>query len=87
MSDLKDEIVKNFNENIINVNGKEFVSIDVFQSAVSEIAVLESLLGTVALKLKKDIFISEDEAIEYITNKHEKVDISYNNGIYIIKAI
>lgn len=86
MNNLKGEIVKNFRDNIINVNGKEYVSLDVFQTAVSEVAVLESLLGAIALKLKKDIFISENEAIEYMTTQHTNVNISYDEGIYVIKT-
>lgn len=86
MKDLKEQLIKSFDENIINLNGKEYVSIDVFQSAVSEIAVLESLIGSIALRFKKDIFISEEETIDYIIDKHEKVYITYNNGIYVIKS-
>ena len=85
MNNLREQIVKSFNDNIINVNGKEYVSIDVFQSAVSELALLESLVGSVALKLNKDIFVSDEEAIEYITEKHDMVDIDYKNGFYTIK--
>lgn len=86
MNDLKECLVDKFDKNIININGREYISIDVFQSAVSEIAVLESLLGSIALRSKNDIKISENEAIEFISEKHELVDISYTDGVYIIKT-
>lgn len=86
MSNLKDHIVEKFNKTIINVNGHEYVSVNVFQSAVSEVAVLESLLGSLALRLNEDIVISEDEAIEYMCKNNENVDIKFDNKNYIIKV-
>lgn len=85
MSDLREHIIKNFNKNIINLNGQEYVSVDVFQSAVSELAVIESLLGSLVLKLNENVTISEEEAIEYMCKYNELVNIEFHDGLYIIK--
>lgn len=85
MSDLKDHIVKTFNKNIINLNGQEYVSVDILQSAISELAVMESLLGTLVLKLNQDVSILEEEAINYICKYNELVDIEFKDGAYLIK--
>lgn len=85
MSNLKEQISKSFNKNIINVNGHEYVSVDVFQTAVSEVAVLESLLGALVLRMKKDVAISEKEAMDYMCKNNEMVNIEFENGDYKIK--
>lgn len=85
LGNLKDNIIKSFNKNIINVNGYEYVSLDVFQSAISELAVMESLLGTLVLKINEDVVISEEEAIDYMCKNNELVDIEFDDDKYIIK--
>lgn len=85
MSNLKNHIVKSFDKDIIILNGKEYVSVDVFQMAVSELAVMESLLGTLVLKLNKDVSIDEEEAIDYMCKLNEKINIEFSDGSYIIK--
>lgn len=82
---FKEELVKSFSEHVINLNGKDYVGLEVFQSAVSEIALLESILGTIALKSKNELLVSDEETIEYISEKHDMIDILYENGNYVIK--
>ena len=85
LPNLKDHIIKSFNKNIINVNGYEYVSLDVFQSAISELAVMESLLGTLVLKINEDVIILEEEAIDYMCKNNELIDIEFDDDKYIIK--
>lgn len=85
MSNLKNHIIKSFDKDIIVLNGKEYVSVDVFQSAISELAVMESLLGSLVLRLNKNISIKEEDAIDYMCKSNEKVDIEFIDGTYLIK--
>lgn len=84
MGNMKDSITESFNKNIITLNGIEYINVDVFQSAVSEVAVLESLLGSIAIKENKNFSVTEEEAIKYITDLNSKVDISYKDNAYNI---
>lgn len=82
---LKKHITESFNNNIAIVNGVEYVNINVFQAAVSELAILDCMLGALVYKTGEDISISEEEIIDFMSQYSDNVVSTFENGSYIIK--
>lgn len=83
---LKEHLTNTFKENVINLNGLEYVSIDVFQQAVSELATLDCMLGAMAYK-SGEIRVKEEDVIDFMVNHSEKVINDFQDGYFIIKTI
>ena len=88
-NNLKEHLTNSFNENIVVVNGVEYINLNVFQSAISEIAILDSILATLVLKNNSEIVVYEEELINYMTQDKERVEVIFDDKTsqFIVREI
>ena len=78
---LEIQIKDKLEEETINVNGKEYISMDIFINLMREAMMTDILLGALLHKegSKK---ISDEEVLMYISERYADTSISYNDGKY-----
>lgn len=83
MSDLNKHLRNSFKDRLAIINGQEYISLDVLQEAVSELALSDAVIGAIGIKYGS-LDITDDEILNYIENQ-ESVEIIYKDGLYSIK--
>lgn len=86
MSDLRKHLNENFKHRMAIINGEEYVSMDVFQEAIAELALADAALGCITLKLGA-FKITDKELTEFMSKKCDSVETTYKDGEYILKRL
>lgn len=81
---LLEQIKEKFKSELVTVNGKIYISIDIFEKALRESMVYEAILGSY-IKNNGDLEVSDNEILSYIASEdYIKKNIIYNNEKYTI---
>lgn len=86
MSELRKHLSESFKHKMAIINGEEYVSMDVFQESVSEIALADAVIGCIALKLGT-MTITDKELTDFMTKNYDKVETTYKDGEYTIRRL
>lgn len=80
---LTDEVVSKLNNETVNVNDKEYISMDLFINLMREAMMTEVLLGSVLHRLG-GIELTDEEILMYISERFENTEIGYKDGKYTL---
>jgi hypothetical protein len=86
MSQLRQHLKQEYKEHIVVVNDREFVSIDVLQEALYNLAISDAVIGALAMKFG-NIEVSEQDIIDYMTEYTDKVEVKMDNGKFVAKRL
>lgn len=78
---LEEQIRQSFKDNTINVNGKDYISLDIFVDSIRDAIFSDALLG-VTLKKVGPIIATDEELLMYISKDYENTEIIYDNNAY-----
>lgn len=78
---LAQHIKKAFKDNTINVNNKEYVSLDLFVDSIKDSMITEALLG-ITLKKIGPIVATDEEILMYMATEYDNTDIIYQNNSF-----
>lgn len=79
--ELKEQIKNKFSKEVITLNNKDYISMDMFINAIKDSMVYEALLGVI-LKREEGIEVSNEEILMYIATDYDKTEIVYSNDKY-----
>lgn len=81
---LLEQIKEKFQSELVTVNGKTYISIDIFEKVLRESMVYEAILGSY-IKNNGELEVSDNEILSYIASEdYIKKNIIYNNEKYTI---
>lgn len=83
---LTSEIIEKLGEETINVNNKEYISMDIFINLMREAMMKDIMLGTILSKEGKKN-LSDDDILFYISTQYDKTDIRYLDGSYTLVSV
>lgn len=86
MSTLKNKILNEFKNEILTVNDKKYIPVEIFQDALYNIALDEAVIGTLAYKFGS-IELKEDDIIKYMTEYTNNVEINMKDGKFTARRI
>lgn len=86
MSTLKNKILNEFKNDILTVNDKKYIPVEIFQDALYNIALDEAVIGTLAYKFG-NIELKQDDIIKYMTEYTNNVEVEMRDGKYIAKRV
>lgn len=78
---LTEQITKAFKDNTINVNGKEYISLELFVDSIKDSIVTDALLG-ITLKKNGPIVATDEEILMYISQDYENTQVIYDSNSY-----
>lgn len=81
---LEKFLINKFKDKIVNINSKNYVSIDLLTESMYNIALNDAILGILALKLGT-IEIKEDDIINYMNEYTNNIEVKFDNNKYVIK--
>jgi calcineurin-like phosphoesterase len=85
-NDLKQHLKEKFKENLVIINGNEFVSIDVLTEAVYNLAISDAVIGALALRYG-NIEVSNDDIINYMSEYSDRVEVKFEEDKYIARRL
>lgn len=80
ISQIKDK----FSKEVINLNNKDYISMDMFLNALKDSMVYECLLGVI-IKREESIKVSDEEILMYMSNDFDNTNIVYSNDKYVLE--
>ena len=83
---LKLTLREEFKDNLVIVNGKEYVDIDILKKSVVETCFLDAMLGCIVEKLG-NLEITDKELDEFISKKFNSTETVYEDGKHIIRRV
>lgn len=82
---LQEQIKEKFSKEVITLNNKDYISMDMFMNAIKDSMVYEALLGVI-LKREEGIEVSDEEILMYIATDYDKTEITYSNEKYRLEV-
>ena len=79
MAELREHLNREYNEDIVVVNNKKYIPIELLENAVYNLALSDAVIGALAMKFGL-IEVSEDDIIDYMTEYTNNVEVKFDNG-------
>lgn len=86
MNGLKKHLLKEFKNEILTVNDKKYVPLELFEESLYNIALDEAVIGTLAYKFG-NIELKRSDIIKYMTEYTNNVEVKMTDDRYIAKRI
>lgn len=86
MNGLKKHLLKEFKNEILTVNDKKYVPLELFEESLYNIALDEAVIGTLAYKFG-NIELKHSDIIKYMTEYTNNVEVKMTDDRYIAKRI
>lgn len=86
MNGLKKHLLKEFKDEILTVNDKKYVPLELFEKSLYNIALDEAVIGTLAYKFG-NIELKHSDIIKYMTEYTNNVEVKMTDDRYIAKRI
>lgn len=78
-NNLENHLKEVYGDEIAIINGKEFVSLDIFKNSVYNLALSEAIIGVLVMKFG-NFELTEEEVIEYMSEYAESVAVENKDG-------
>ncbi len=86
MADLRQHLKQEYKEQIAVVNDKEYVSLDVLENALYNLAISDAVIGALAMKFG-NIEVSDKDIIDYMTEYTDKVEVRFDKGNFSARRV
>lgn len=86
MTELGKHLREEYKDNMAIINGKGYISIDVFESAMYHLALSDAVIGALTIKYG-NIEVLENDIIDYMTEYNSNVEVRFDKGKYITRRI
>ena len=86
MSELREHLKQEYKEHMAVVNDKEYVSIDVFEEALYNLAISDAVIGALAMKFG-NIEVSDKDISDYMTEYTDKVEVRFDKGNFSARRV
>lgn len=79
MAELREHLSREYNSDVVVINDKKYIPIELLENAVYNLALSDAVIGTLAMKFGT-IEVSEDDIIDYMTEYTNNVEVKFDNG-------
>jgi hypothetical protein len=86
MNNLRQHLKQEYKDHIVVVNDHEYVSIDVLQEAVYNLAMSDAVIGALVVKFG-NIEVSEEDIIDYMTEYTNNVEVKFDRNKFTAKRV
>ena len=86
MSELREHLKQEYKEHMAVVNDKEYVSIDVFEEALYNLAISDAVIGALAMKFG-NIEVSAKDIEDYMTEYTDKVEVKFDKDKFTARRV
>lgn len=77
-------VKEKFKNNIVNLNGNEYIPIEFFEAICKEACIYDSILGIITNKLGT-LEVSNKELYDYLVDKRPKPTLEFIDEKYLIR--
>lgn len=81
MDSYREYVKESFKNQLAIINGEEYVSLDVFLKATSELALSDAVIEALANRYGS-FELTEDEILDCLTGETDNVTITLSDGVY-----
>lgn len=74
----------NYKDEIVNINGEDYIKAETFMNAIYNISLSEAIVGVLVSRLKK-VEIDRTEIIDFMTNNYNDIITEFTKEKCIIK--
>ena len=82
----KEVLMKNHKDEIINVNGEDYVKAEVFMNAIYNVSLLEAIVGAMAKRVGK-VELDSKEIIDIMANDYSNFNMQFSKDKCVIDTI
>lgn len=86
MAQLREHLKKEYKKSLAVVNDKEYVSMDVFEEALYNLAISDAVIGALAMKFG-NIEVSSKDIEDYMTEYTDKVEVKFDKDKFTAKRL
>lgn len=79
MAELREHLSREYNSDVVVINDKKYIPIELLENAVYNLALSDAVIGALAMKFGT-IEVSEDDIIDYMTEYTNNVEVKFDNG-------
>ena len=86
MADLRQHLKQEYKENMAVINDKEYVSIDVFEDVLYNLALSDAVIGALVVKYG-NIELSDNDIMDYMTEYTNNVEVKFDKKKFTAKRV